>query len=131
MVAGGEDAASAELARLGAEFARLRRRADRLRRRFHRLQAASGQEGDDAWHAWSATIDATLSLVDRIGQMEAATLEALVIKFDALAWRLTYDDALLDRSARRRIRAFGRELAIVAKAGLQDNRGVAIAASHQ
>ena len=63
-----------------------------------------------AWARWSASADELAELVGIILTRPAATISDLSIKFDALAWLLLADCAVLDHEAERQVRRFGREL---------------------
>lgn len=131
-----------DLLALGGSFARLRARWARQGRRVRQrsaeanriakthgsgslrgskrqnalLEAAREEIGyHAAWARWSATADDLASLVDEIMSQPARTLPELAVAFDALAWLLLADGAVVDRVAARHVRLFGRELTQLAK----------------
>jgi hypothetical protein len=63
-----------------------------------------------AWVRWSATSDELADLVAVIHGRPARTVSDLAVKFDALAWSLLADGAVVDHEAERQVRAFGRVL---------------------
>lgn len=75
-----------------------------------------------AWARWSATADELAELADQILRQAAQDLPDLVVKFDALAWLLLGDGAVLDHVAERQVQSFCRELRRLADNG-SANRG--------
>jgi hypothetical protein len=134
-----------DLPTLGPSFARVRRRWARQGRRVRQLASEADKIATDrdvgrlrgarrqvaaletareevgyhqAWARWSATGDEVADLVATILRRPARTLRDLAIKFDALAWLLLGDSAVVDHEAERQVRAFGRELRKLTAGGL-------------
>ena len=89
---------------LAQELARLRRRAVRQTRNIN--------SGADAWQRWSATMSEIATLTQRLVARPADDLESLAAKFKAILWLIEVNGSLLDNGDLRRLRRFGRDLAL-------------------
>ena len=81
------------------------------KRRVAILESAREEVGYHvAWSRWSASSNELAELVEQIMSQPARSVSDLAIRFDALAWLLLGDGAVVDREAERHVRVFGREL---------------------
>jgi len=69
-----------------------------------------------SWGQWSATAEEMGDLVDAILRHPALSIYDLAVKFDALAWLLLADGAVVDHEAERQVRSFARALRKLATA---------------
>ena len=111
-----------DFVRLQARWARQGRLVRRLRQELGPSAtsgAKAGRGGDrgagtalykSAWSRWSATADELAHNVESILSEPAQNVSDLAIKFEALAWLLLSDGAVVDQHAERQVRIFGRQL---------------------
>ena len=83
----------------------------RVRGRRRLLNKAREEVGHHAaWARWSATADELEVVVKQVLNHPTGTVRDLSVKFDALAWLLLADGAVVDHVAERELRKFRREL---------------------
>jgi hypothetical protein len=100
-----------QLIELDAQLVRLRRRAARQRRQWQGLRDIGDDAATTTAATWSQTIEDAFAIATEIAQQPAHDLDGLNVKFSAIWWWLALDDAILDASAKRWLRAFGKSLA--------------------
>ena len=127
------------LLRLGRELDGVRRHSTRLHRKVRRLatraeqvlEQSGGEDGgsdlnrrerldlvrkqvgyDQAWHAWSSTVDLSLDLAASIRRVPATDLAGFAVKHQALVWELFSHELTIGsaESQPRLLGNFGREL---------------------
>ena len=67
-----------------------------------------------AWARWSMSSNEVARLADRIARYPARNRDDVVTKFKALQWSLLDDGAIFDRTVRRQVVAFRRDLVALA-----------------
>ena len=89
---------------------------DRLRRKVKRLGRQVQPGGDTVlWSRWSRAVAECAALCEQVAKLPVQDLAGLAVRCRALLWELAEDDVILDRTVRRRVIAFGRDLDALAK----------------